>query len=305
MEGVSVFCENIDSETSHLMGAAERMSQIAHDALDKALVRALLQLPLGVLIGVILGYVALSFFQVVRSDKTEFFWGLIRTARDHQLRGLLEKVKDEATTLSSLVPLFNFFHAELADLIADLGERPDLTSDRLTKLYAAVLAGVTQVLRSPGFHRAAVLYPEGPEGTPPLSVARSFHFTESAHQNLKFSPDSIPGKVFRSGEPYYCRDTETDRHYQRNPHSTHTYRSFVCIPIRAREKTLGVFLVDAVEPEAFSKDDINTIYVFARYAAVLRQIELLVQYSVEEVARHDEERTSDPARPPGVQVRQV
>lgn len=287
------------------MGAAERMSQLAQDALNELLIKVLFELPIGVLIGVTLVYVTLSILQVWRSDQSVFFGGLIKTSRDHQLRGLLEKVKDEAATLASLVPLFNFFHAELADLIADLGERPDLTSQRLTKLYAAVLAGVTQVIRSPGFHRAAVLYPEGPDGAPPLGVARSFHFTESAHQNLKFSGDSIPGRVFRSGEPYYCRDTETDRYYQRNPHSTHTYRSFVCIPVRAKEKTLGVLLVDAVDPEAFSRDDINMIYVFSRYTAILRQIELLVEYSTEEVARHDESRTNDPARPSGVSLRQV
>ncbi len=239
--------------------------------------------------GIVMGYTVLSFVQILRSEQSEFFWGVVKTRRDQRLRTLLEKVNQEAVALSALVPLFSFFNAELADLIADLGDRPDSTSGQITKLYNAVLAGATQVLRSPGYHRVAILFPEGQGGTPPLGLTWSLHFSASARQNLKFDGNSIPGRVFSSGELYYCRDTEKDRHFQRNPHSTHTYRSFVCVPIRARGKTLGILQVDAVPPDAFSNDDINLLHVLARYTAVLRQVELLVKYSTEEVARHGDE----------------
>jgi len=264
--------------------------QAVQDTLDRLLVSTLVQVPIGGLIGILLGYVVVSIVQVLRSDQSEFFRGLIKIRRDHQLRALLEKVKEEAAALSALVPLFNFFHAELADLVADVLERPYLTVGRISKLYSTVLAGATQVIRSPGHHRAAILFPEGPDGTPPLGLARSLYFSESAQRNLKFVRDSIPGRVLTTGELYYCRDTEQDRHFQRNPHSTHTYRSFVCVPIRAGGKTLGVLLVDAVPPDAFSNDDINLLHVFSRFAAVLRQIELMVDYSVKEVARHGNEK---------------
>ncbi len=271
------------------MGAAGRMLQPVQDALKESLVSALVHVPVAVLLSVVVSYVVVSVIKILRSDQTEFFWGLIKARRDHQLRSLLEKVKEEATALSALVPLFNFFNAELADLIADLSERPDSTSERITRLYNAVLAGVTQATRSPGFHRAAILLPEGPCGTLPLGLTRSLHFSSSAQQGLKFDGTSIPGRVFNSGETYYCQDTDKDRYFQRNLHSTHTYRSFVCVPIRVRGRNLGVLLVDAVPPDAFSNDDINLLHVFARYAAVLRQIELLVEYSVGEVARHANE----------------
>jgi len=265
------------------------MLQPVQDALKESLVNVLVHVPVGVLIVVFVGYVVVSMVQILRSDQTEFFRGAIKTRRDHQLRSLLEKVKEEATALSALVPLFNFFNAELADLIADLGDRPDSTSERITRLYNAVLAGVTQVTRSPGFHRAAILLPEGPGGTLPLGLTRSLHFSSSAQQGLKFDSNSIPGRVFSSGEAYYCQDTEKDRYFQKNPQSTHTYRSFVCVPIRVRGRNLGVLLVDAVPPDAFANDDINLLHVFARYAGVLRQIELLVEYSVGEVARLENE----------------
>lgn len=221
--------------------------------------------------------------KILRSDEFEF-WGF-KWRRNRELRDLLRQTQREVARLGGLIPLLNFLNGELAGLMADIIFEPRaVPGRRLAYIYQAVLAGVVQILNAEGYHRAAILFPEREGQDTVLKVSWTLHYSTDAQANLRFGMESIPGRVFRTGEYYYCEDTKTDKNYVENPNSTHTYRSFVCIPIRYSSKgTLGVLQVDAVEPNAFTKDDINTLFAFAKYIAALRLVEFMLNSALVEV----------------------
>lgn len=231
-------------------------------------------------------------YRIFTSDDIEIIGFKLR--RDKALRELLRRTEQEVVTLSALVPLINLLHGELADLFSELDSNPSGVPERISNLYQAVLAGLTQVVRAKGYHRAAILFPEADGNNPVLGVSWTHSYSTEAKHHLKFDLSSIPGRVYSSGEYYYCRDTSQDKRFSPNPKSTHTYNSILCVPIGTHQKTIGVLQIDAVPTNAFSMDDINTLHAFARYIAVLRYVQHLLHCEIEEVAPgEDPNRTAD------------
>jgi GAF domain-containing protein len=242
------------------------------------------RLPLWVLTVVAAAYVAVFIYKGCTSDDMEFLWGLAKFRRDQPVRELLRKSEEDVAILSGLVPFISMLHAELADLFAELAVRPTAAPDRIANLYRSVLAGIMQVLRANGYHRAGILFPETVHGEQQLGLAWTLTHSTSARKRLKFGLNTIPGRAYTSGEHYYCRDTAQDPNFQPNPYSTHSFRSILCIPIKAYGSVQGVLQIDAVKPNAFTIDDIHTLHAFARYIAVLRQAQALLNCDLEEVA---------------------
>ncbi|MDB4896000.1 MAG: putative signaling protein [Firmicutes bacterium] len=214
------------------------------------------RLPLWVLTVVAAAYVAVFIYKGCTSDDMEFLWGLAKFRRDQPVRELLRKSEEDVAILSGLVPFISMLHAELADLFAEAN----------------------------GYHRAGILFPETVHGEQQLGLAWTLSHSTSARKRLKFGLNTIPGRAYTSGEHYYCRDTTQDPNFQPNPYSTHSFRSILCIPIKAYGSVQGVLQIDAVKPNAFTIDDIQTLHAFARYIAVLRQAQALLNCDLEEVA---------------------
>ncbi len=83
--------------------------------------------------------------------------------------------------------------------------------------------------------------------------------------------EGIAGWVAQTGEPVLVEDVRRDERFtSRIDELTHTdTRSVVCVPIKGRERVLGVIeLVNCLGRESFTKDDIPILKSLADYAAI-------------------------------------
>lgn len=83
--------------------------------------------------------------------------------------------------------------------------------------------------------------------------------------------EGIAGWVAQSGEPLLVEDVRRDPHFSpKFDELTHTdTRSVVCVPIKGRERVLGVIeLVNCLGRESFTREDIPILRSLADYAAI-------------------------------------
>jgi PAS domain S-box-containing protein len=84
---------------------------------------------------------------------------------------------------------------------------------------------------------------------------------------LKIGQEGITGWVAHSGEPLLVGDVSRDpRHYAME--ESKDTQSELAVPIRLKEKTIGVLDVQSVERDAFSQDDVSILQTLADQLAV-------------------------------------
>jgi len=90
------------------------------------------------------------------------------------------------------------------------------------------------------------------------------------------SPENngISGYVAATGRSYICHDTATDARYLQG---LETARSSLTVPLRLRDKVIGVFDVESEKVAAFNEDDRQFAEMLARYIALaLHMLDLLI-----------------------------
>jgi len=75
----------------------------------------------------------------------------------------------------------------------------------------------------------------------------------------------ITGRAVRTGEPVLVSDVTEDPDYIQGVSGG---RSELAVPLRIRDRTLGVLDVEATAPGAFRPEDVDTLSLFAHFAAV-------------------------------------
>lgn len=81
--------------------------------------------------------------------------------------------------------------------------------------------------------------------------------------------EGIAGRVWLTGEPINSPDVREDSRFRRShdPRWATELRSLLCVPIRARERVIGVIAVDSIEENAFHEDDEHLLTTLARHVA--------------------------------------
>lgn len=234
--------------------------------------------------GVVVITVAISIQLVVGLWKSRtatdhsILWGAYKWSTSAPVRALEEninKLSRDSEIKGNALFLAKLFARDFADLIA-----AQFSDDELNITALEILAGLPDALRSNSKHRCAVLVREGDT----LKILYGHGYSEEGTKHMRLSlTNSCAGEAYRTGEFYYCKDTSDDKRWSRLPNATHTYRSIVCIPIRAAGTTIGILNVDAVEPNAFKEDDIAHLQLFSAQCSILLQVRDLL-YSQREVA---------------------
>lgn len=109
----------------------------------------------------------------------------------------------------------------------------------------------------------------GIDGKLRFAVARNIEQVELASDDLKIS-QSIVGTVFGSGETVITTDAQADPRFQAsNSIASMHIRSIVCVPLRIKDRTIGVVYLDSrVMPGLFSRQDPEVLLSFANQAAI-------------------------------------
>ncbi|MGE5482285.1 MAG: GAF domain-containing protein [Bacteroidota bacterium] len=222
---------------------------------------------------------------LTHGGEVELFRGLLRFKNDARVSALqdaLRKLGEDSERKGKVIYLAKLIARDLADCLAD-----NLDRDTALSFMREVLAGIPQVLESKSQHRMTVFLK--PDKRDELVVLASCGHSENATRKMVLNVrSSCAGEAYSTGRVYNCRDTREDPKWTRLPSANHDYRSVVCVPIKVCGEVLGVLCVDAVEVDAFGKDDIARLELFADFLALLLLAPDLV-LSVQEVASNDGE----------------
>jgi len=96
---------------------------------------------------------------------------------------------------------------------------------------------------------------------------------EGVSERLRISRgEGIAGKVAERGEPILVENVEDDPRTKQKNRLHYKTRSFVSVPLRINDRTIGVInLSDKATGEVFTDEDLNLIQSFATHAAVVME----------------------------------
>jgi diguanylate cyclase (GGDEF)-like protein len=80
--------------------------------------------------------------------------------------------------------------------------------------------------------------------------------------------EGIAGKVFTDGEPAWIPDVKTSAEILSHGGQRTDVRSFLCVPLVSKGKSIGVLMLNHPEPNAFEPDLLPTMRVLASYLAI-------------------------------------
>lgn len=233
---------------------------------------------IAVIILVIFVIIPIALIVKLRNATEVSFLGfkLKTTLPDQALAEEIKKLNLDSEIKSKVIFLARLFAQDFVDLVGSSN------GTMIEKLALQILAGLPNILRSNSQHRCSVLIKD--EQTENLKILYGFGYSDEALRKMELKiTNSCAGAAYRNGE-YYCKDTKEDPYWSRLPNATHDYRSIIDIAIKTNEKVLGVLNIDAVEPNAFSQDDIAHLRLFANQFAILLLTRNLIYSKEEEVA---------------------
>lgn len=77
--------------------------------------------------------------------------------------------------------------------------------------------------------------------------------------------EGITGYVAKTGMPYICNDVTKDRRYVIFDKKT---KSEVVVPLKVRERTIGVINIESYKKDTFDEEDVQTLTLIANQAAI-------------------------------------
>jgi diguanylate cyclase (GGDEF)-like protein len=80
--------------------------------------------------------------------------------------------------------------------------------------------------------------------------------------------EGVSGRVFETGEPVYLPDVRSSSEFLYYGGRRMDVRSFICVPLLSKGKTIGVLNVHHSSPNAFDAESVATMRVLASYMAI-------------------------------------
>jgi diguanylate cyclase (GGDEF)-like protein len=104
-----------------------------------------------------------------------------------------------------------------------------------------------------------------------LRIASALGINPALAQNLYSKMnEGIAGRVAASGTPLLIKDIEQERHWGRQNRIRYVTKSCICLPLRFKEKTIGVLnLADKKSNAPFTSDDQEVLSTFIDQATVI------------------------------------
>jgi len=119
-----------------------------------------------------------------------------------------------------------------------------------------------------GAERGSLMLIEG--GASYLTVKAARGINKLLLKEIRIKPgEGIAGKVFNEGAPLIVDDIESNEKFFLKRRPNYKTSSFISIPLKAGEKTIGVFNIsDKVTGEIFSEEDMAILQSFLSYASI-------------------------------------
>lgn len=147
----------------------------------------------------------------------------------------------------------------LEDLISQTEEQP---------LYEKVVDYGIEL--TGGLRGFLLLKKEGNEGMPKFEVKASRYFETSPEKEFPIS-NTFLRKVFQAGKPMLTTDALSDKDLkQAESVLKFSLKSIVCVPLKIKNKNLGVLYIDHPEEEGFfDESQMKALEILGRFAAIV------------------------------------
>ena len=134
-----------------------------------------------------------------------------------------------------------------------------------------VLSKITdEITKRLGYSRFAILLKD--EDDESLVVKAASGYGSANIVGMRFLPgEGVSGLVMQTGETVVISDTKSDKRYLHWKGEYYEEGSFLCIPIKYKNGSIGVFNFNSDKKDAFSSEDIEFLSVIANQAAIAIQ----------------------------------
>lgn len=224
-----------------------------------------------------------------KGDDISILW-FIKITPNAALKKAKEEFDDinkDSAQKTMIIKLLNQMSLEIPLLTQRI--EPETFFSYRDSIYDYILPGILSIItkNKDDGHRIAVFIEENNE----LRIHEGIGFSPAGRENLRLPiPNSAAGRVYHTGEQYYCQDLENDNSnvFKKNHQSSKRYRSLVCVPIKYGNMIIGVLSMDGENPSSFNKDDIHYINCFAASVAPLlyMDLDLMGKFDVERSDEH-------------------
>jgi diguanylate cyclase (GGDEF)-like protein len=137
----------------------------------------------------------------------------------------------------------------------------------IEEVYQVVMDKISRLLRPDSWSLLMV-----DETTEELSFVIAVSPAAAELKKVRLAPgEGIAGWVARHGEPLLVPDVSRDDRFSAHVdrRSGFTTRSIICVPLKARERTLGVIqLINGMDQGEFARTDLNILSTIADFAAI-------------------------------------
>jgi signal transduction histidine kinase/DNA-binding response OmpR family regulator/putative methionine-R-sulfoxide reductase with GAF domain len=182
--------------------------------------------------------------------------GLEKRRSDQARNRLVTELKEKNLELKRRV-------AEL-DALYQAGMSLSSTED-LDTLLNRIVSLATQVI---GAKTGSIMLIQRPENILTIKSAIGLDPKIIEHTKLELGK-SIAGYVAQKGAPLIIEDIEKDTEFKRLSKKHYATKSLVCVPLKIKEKILGVInLSDKITGRSFTQDDLRLLTTFASQAAI-------------------------------------
>jgi phosphoserine phosphatase RsbU/P len=164
-----------------------------------------------------------------------------------------------------------------------------LLLQRVTRKIASILDHnrlleevVEDVASTFGYQRTAILLRDGDSDDLVAAACRDWARVDQAQQRFRIGRDGIVGRVAESGEAIYAPDVRENAWYIENHPST---RSEVNIPLKVRDRVIGVFNAQSTALDGFSPSQRHLLEALAAHLAVALENARLFHHERQEKER--------------------
>jgi len=231
---------------------------------------------LGILIIGFVIFIGVMTVMKVRQGAEFSIPGLLVVQPNEQIRQYQEentKLSTESKQKTLLIKLLQQMSVEIAKAIACRTNQEFAELCKAVYQYALPGIGIVLTKQQANNHRVAVFIPHSETE---LKIHVAVNFSPDGMKHLRLSIlDSAAGKVYRTGETYFCGDVTTEGNsFTAHPKASKQYLSLICVPIKMGEEIVGVLSIDGEEKNSFSNEEAEYLRYFANTLAPFLYLEL-------------------------------
>lgn len=132
-------------------------------------------------------------------------------------------------------------------------------------LYETIVDTTTRLLKA---ERGSLMLPDEDRGELSIKAVKGINKWLTRDIKIKIG-EGVAGKVFKEGIPLLVENIEKIEALHIKPRPHYKGGSFVCIPLKVGEETIGVLNIsDKTTGEVFSEQDLALLSYFAPYASI-------------------------------------